>query len=255
MSSFDTFIGLPFFVNLFMAMHLDLILSALINFYSFWVTPIKYLVNSLSSLAVVVFYVIFIFFVIRQSIRLEKQRAELRVLKNKIRELDKSGQDSKSVLKEWKERKKVKDEWSFLKENIRKSGERSFFGGMIDQIAIVKDFLVAIVIILLMKNPYWQLIPTILIYIAFIVLVIRYRHFSSKLYFATLMVNEAVYTFILCCYFVFNATKHNMTPDERRKYFGYGLIIVCGLNILYNMCVGVYELVQAIKSCCCKKPP
>lgn len=50
--------------------------------------------------------------------RLEKQRQELRAMKNKIRELDKAGQDSKALTKEWKERKKVKDEWRFLKENI-----------------------------------------------------------------------------------------------------------------------------------------
>lgn len=123
-----------------------------------------------------------------------------------------------------------------------------------EQIIIVKDFLVALSIIFLMKNPYWQLIPTILIYLAFIILLIKYRSFSSKLYFATMMVNEVVYTFILCCYFVFNATKHNMSPDERRKYFGWGLIIVCGLNILFNLCVGFYELFVAIKDCCCKKP-
>ena len=87
---------------------------------------------------------------------------------------------------------------------------------MVDQISIVKDFLVALSIIFLIKNPYMQLIPTILIYVAFIILAIRYRTFSSKLYFATLMVNEIVYTFILCCYFVFNITKDNMSPDERR---------------------------------------
>lgn len=249
----DILMGLPFFVNLFMAMHLDLILSALINVFSFWVSPLRYLVNSLAASAVVVLYLAFIFYVTRHSMRLEKKRQELREMKNRIRELDKAGKDSKALTKEWKDQKKLKDDWRFLKENVQKSGDRSFFGGIIDQIIVVKDFLVAVCIILLMKNPYWQLIPTIIIYIAFIILVIRYRAFSSKLYFATLMINEIVYTFVLCCYFTFNATKHNMTPDQRRAYFGYGLIVVCGLNILYNLCVGFYELFVAIKSCCTRK--
>lgn len=70
----DLWIGLPFFVNLFMAMHLDIILSALINFFSFGLSPVKYLVNSLASVLVVGFYVFFMIFVIRQSMRLEKHR-------------------------------------------------------------------------------------------------------------------------------------------------------------------------------------
>jgi len=99
----DVLIGLPFFVNLFLAMHLDLIRSALINVFSFWVSPLRYLVNSLAASAVVVFYLAFIFYVTRHSIRLEKKRQELREMKNRIRELDKAGKDSKALTKEWKD--------------------------------------------------------------------------------------------------------------------------------------------------------
>ena len=71
-----------------------------------------------------------------------------------------------------------------------------------------------------MASPYSQLIPVLITYVAYIVLLIRYQSFSSKLYFFTLVINEIVYALVLVCYFIFNIAKDSMSMESRRIYFG-----------------------------------
>lgn len=104
-----------------------------------------------------------------------------------------------------------------------------------------------------MSSPYLQLVPVVIIYVTFIVLVLRYQCFASRLYFLTMLVNEVVYAVVLTCYFFFNIVKDSMSLESRRLYFGYGLIVICGLNIIFNVIVGIIELVKAIRNWCKKK--
>jgi hypothetical protein len=44
-------------------MHLDFIIAGFINLRSFWVKPFVYFLNSMLALAVITFYILFIFYV------------------------------------------------------------------------------------------------------------------------------------------------------------------------------------------------
>lgn len=99
--------GLPFFVNLFMAMHLDLILSALINGFSFWIKPFSYFMNSVISLGVIGFYFFFIYSVIRQSINLEKTTQEYHKLKKQLKREKRLNGEVDTLAEEVKEKKQI----------------------------------------------------------------------------------------------------------------------------------------------------
>ena len=140
----------------------------------------------------------------------------------------------------------------FLKENITKEDPK-MLRGLIEQIMMAKDFFIALCIILFVENPYLQLIPTIIIYAIAIVLLIRYKPYNSKLVMATVTFNEIVYALVLFSYLIFNMVKGSMSFESKRKLFGYTMIFIVSISIVFNLGVAWYGLYTSIRDYCKKK--
>lgn len=234
MVKLDILMGLSFFVDLFIAIHLDTIITAFINVRNFWIKPFSYFFNSVLAFCFIGFYIYFIGTLSFQSFRLWKLRNRSRLQQKKY--ANEKGQGYEE------------DPWEFLKEQIDEKCN-SLLGSLMDQILIVKDFIVAFFVVIFIENPYIQLIPSILIFLSAIILILRLKPYSSKIFFLTIIINELAYVFILASYFIYNIIKERISLKSRRAIFGYSMIIIVSLIIIFNLTSATIQVILTLKDC------
>ena len=118
---------------------------------------------------------------------------------------------------------------------------------------VVKDFFIGFFIIVFVENPYLQVIPTIIVFVIAIALLIKYKPYSSKLLMVSVVFNEIVYTVVITTYLFYNIVKEGISSENRRKYFGYGLVAIVALAIIFNLSISLIEIIRAVKAYCDKK--
>jgi hypothetical protein len=231
-----SYLSFAFFIEFIIAIHLDIIMAAFINLRNFWVMPFIVWINSMIALLCIVGYLYLIRLSIKKSLKIEN------IHHNKnLTDDDKKELISKNKL----------EKWEFLKEPLK--DQRSKIGGLIQEILFAKDFAVGFFIVLFVEYPIIQLLPSIAIFVATSFLTWKYNPYDSKLLFLTVFVNELTYLLVLLIFLTYHFFGESMNMKKRYDFFGYGLIILVLLSILFNMMLGLIGAFLAIKASCSKK--
>lgn len=181
----DGKISFGFFVLLFESIHLDILIPAFINIKSLELASFLSSLNFIISLAVVSVSSAFCYNLMTASIRLERA----------AKHFEPSSHDYKVFIE-----KNNLTKWEFLKKELRPS--RTFLGGILPEVMILKDFAVAFFIVAFVEYPLVQLTFTIFIFSISSYLAIKLNSYNSKILGFTKMLNELVYL-VVCLTFLF----------------------------------------------------
>lgn len=125
----DNKLNLVFFAKLALAVHIDFVMAALVNFKNFSVFPSSYFANSVIALFVVVLYLVLIFTVVKESLKLEKNRIQV------FSQTGETEQDTTNRLEHTTENNKKSNveysQWTFLKNDV-KGGRLGIISGCVD---------------------------------------------------------------------------------------------------------------------------
>ena len=84
-------------------------------------------------------------------------------------------------------------------------------------------------------------------------LVLKYKVFKSKIVLYTSILNEATFCIITFVFFLYYLFGGKMSMNARYNYFGWGLIGLILLTVLFNVILGTIGGYLTIKEICCKK--
>lgn len=238
MQRLNEMFGLEFATSFLISIQLDLMLAVMVNIRNFWYIPFMVWINSALSVLFLFFYVKFIYTLLNRSIKLENLRQSREEITN--RQLE-------SILEIHDLRR-----WVFLKKELKQ--RTSFLGGILLQLMVCKDLLVAFIIIGFIEYPLAQLIPSFLLFLASVVLIIKERPFKSGLFTTLVLTNELTYLLILGVYLVYYFIGGNISITSRYNYVGYGLICLMLLSVAFNCIVGLMEVIfWIVKKCSSEK--
>lgn len=123
---------------------------------------------------------------------------------------------------------------------------------MLQELMIVKDFLVALVITLFVKFPMVQLTMTISIFLLSSFFSIKLNPFESKILAITKIMNELTYLAVCLIFLLYHFLQDPKTDSRKNQFFGYGLISVIGLGVALNILLGLLGFVMLIVEKCRK---
>lgn len=137
MEKINDFFGLDFATQFLVSIQLDLMLAVMVNIRNFWYIPFMVWINSVLSVLFLFFYVKFIYTLLNRSIKLENLRQNREEL---------STRQLEGILEIHGLRR-----WVFLKKEVKQ--RTSFIGGILLQLMVFKDLLVAVIIIGFVEYP------------------------------------------------------------------------------------------------------
>ena len=232
----ESFFGFAMLIDTLMAIQTDVMVASLINVKYFWIKPFILWLNSSMALVIVIFYFWFVQNLARKSYQLEK------IHKNK----DMTKEEKRNYIEVNKLQK-----YKFLKGEL--VSKRTVLAGMTTEILMVKELLVAFFIVMFVEHPSVQIVPVLLLFIGSFVLVLKYKVFKSKIVLYTSMLNEATFCIITFIFFLYYLFGGKMSMNARYNYFGWGLIGLILLTVLFNVILGMIGAYFTIKEICCKK--
>jgi len=96
-------------------------------------------------------------------------------------------------------------------------------------------------------------VPALLLFISSFTLILKFKVFKSKIVLYTQMLNEATFCIVTFVFFLYYLFGGKMSMDARYNYFGWGLISLIILTVLFNVILGTIGGYFTIKEICCKK--
>jgi hypothetical protein len=228
LSKANGFLSRAFFIEFMIALHMDLNMASSINLRNFWVLPFPLFAGSMIALVVIVAYGYLIRKLLSNSIRLERKLQRLKKITNETethsRNRPLAKKDSPSSKEKDIQRKLdpicevlkkeiEEDQYGFLKENRHE--DSTFIGGIINEIILCRDYIVAINILLFLEYPVLQMLPSIGLFLGVFYLLLKNKAYNSKLMYYTVLLNESSYTVFFFLYFVFHLVQDSMTEKSR----------------------------------------
>lgn len=220
---------------LFESIHLDILIPAFINIKSLELASFLGSFNTLLSLAVVSVSTIFCYNVITTSIKLERAAINLKP----------DSPEFQSFL----EKNSLK-KWEFLKEELKPT--RTFYGGILPEMMMIKDFVVAFFIVAFVEYTEVQLALTILIFSVSSFLAIKLNPYTSKILSFTKILNELVYLLVCLTFLFYYVLRNKVEESKKYAYFGNTLISIIGAGVFLNVILGLLSVVVVMVAKCRK---
>lgn len=223
------------------AVHLDIMLAVFLTFRNLWISPLLMMINSLIAVALILVYLRFFWVIFKKGNKLEK--------KIKFIQDTYANKESRAAMKYKTMLEKM--DYGFLKED--RNFKAQYWGGICDQLFMVKDFLTALVIVSFVEYPILQLLPCIFLCGSAIFLVIKFKPYNSKLMTLVAIVNEVVYLLIFTFFILFFSTAKSMADSTKYLYFGFIPIVIIVLSIVFNLAIAGYLAYLGIYEACKEK--
>ena len=112
---------------------------------------------------------------------------------------------------------------------------------------LVKDFIVVCIVVFFIEHPYLQLVPTLVICLSSVVLLLKYKPYTSKMVRVCTVFNELAYAVLLGCYLIINIAKGSMSVEGGKRKIGYFMILVVVLVIVINTGIAVMEILKSAR--------
>ena len=211
-----------FFVELMISAQIDILISAYSNIREFWLYPFKYLINSMTSLFMVFFYLWMMRKIIHRSIRLENYRK-------------KYGNYKCMKLRKWR----------FLKSEYKDGA--SGLGLYIHEVFFVRDFLMCFFLVMFLDNPLIQILPTLFFYLISLGIQIVKQPFESKIMNFLSVINQSVYVIILVIGLILKLAGDKITLKQSEDYFGYFMIVISTVIVAVNIIMGLIDTLFTLR--------
>ena len=225
-----------FFLLMFEAMLLDIIVPSFVNIKFMEIKSFLSFLNILISLTIVALSIVFLYTNMLASIHIERLRLDVKL-----------SQEEKDVLM----KKHDLCKWVFIKEDLKE--QRTFFSGILVEIIMIKDFLVALFIVGFVEYPVVQLTAAILLFSGAGFLQMRYHAFRSRIVALPKILNELVYLLVCSIFLLYQIFDKKLPDDKRYNIFGFGLLCIIGAGVLLNIVCGFIGLFVMLISRCSKK--
>lgn len=132
--------------------------------------------------------------------------------------------------------------WDFLKLGIKKDMP---FASYVIGINIIKDYIVAPIIVLGIESAMFQCIPIIILMILILIFILVRRPFNSWLENTTLIVNNLCYSVVLILFLKIEKSTH-LTPKEKYNKLGTPSVVFIITILMINLCVAVFTIVSLV---------
>jgi hypothetical protein len=120
---------------------------------------------------------------------------------------------------------------------------------------ILRDFILAPVLVFFVTNPPMQISPIILLFVAFLLVQTILKPLKSKLELYTLVINDFLYILALSSFLIYHFRKDSLTEEERYNTYGFAIIGILAAIVLANILIGFYVCSLSLRSMCKKKGP
>lgn len=229
----NSYFSFGFYVVLFEAMLLDLIIPSFMNIKQMEIESFAQFLNVIISLSLILISVVLLYSILMASISVERLR-----LNKELSAEQRAAATTKMGL----------DKWMFIKLDLKE--ERSFFSGILPELLLIKDFAVAFFIVSFVGQPVIQLSAAVVIFSASAFTLAKFQPFKSKLMSAPKLVNEIIYFLMSITFFIYYGTSKEMSKQKQYNIFGFGIVSIIGVGVVLNIICGFIGLFCLIKAKC-----
>lgn len=265
----NDFLCVEFFCNFFMAIQLDVLLGACLAIQNAEFSSVIRIIDLLLALIVLGAYVSFLFFIIRMTYKImtsDKDKLLKRHYKTKFKnwlfivdplvEIKEDREKKQKKLEngiEDSQQVELKEETEGTKNKKKPIRGKDFLIPYFLFSQILKDFLIAPILVFSVTFSPGQIIPIIAIFISSLIMQLVLKPLKDKRELYTLIINDFLYILALTNFLLYHFQQNNLT--EQQKYYRYGFSIIgilCAI-IGVNLIIGFYVFIAQVKNLCMKK--
>lgn len=136
----------------------------------------------------------------------------------------------------------VNRRWEFLKIGIKKDMP---FASYVIGINVIKDFIVAPIIVLGIESALVQCIPIIILTIFIAGFIVVRRPFDSWLENTTLVINNICYSVVLVLFLIIEK-NNSFTSKEKYNKLGTPTVVFIIIILMINVCVALFTIVSLV---------
>ena len=222
----NNWLNLSFFINLFLAVQIDVTVPIVVNLKSTKFNNLILLLNCLLSLLALLSYIYL-----------------MKTTWTKNYYIKKSNQTAKN-----NEKVKIGEDaslrnWIFLREQIKPKA--TDLGAYVNEIKNIRDFLISFTISNFINFPTIQILFPLICYLTSLALLIKTMPFTNKFNNMFEIFSSFFSSLIYSIYFLLLLRGSSQTEQRKSKTFGFGLLLTASLAILINIIISITEILSS----------
>jgi hypothetical protein len=192
--------------------------------------------NVILSVVIIAFYAFLIFLSFKKFIEIQNLR--------KKENLKKSMARVDEVENKLEKNNKIK-EWYFLTEDLNPKLENYWKFIMLYQ--MIKEFLISFFVIVLISNPWFQLVPLIIMSSVMFIGILKYMPFEKKSDNVFTLIIEFLYVLLFIVLLWMQIGKESMSETQKYNLLGFSGIALIVIIILVHVVLGVMMSIISAK--------